>query len=105
MANHLLQVNDEYFPKSKEFLPERWLRDATEAKAELVCRNAFVNLPFGFGSRMCIGRRFAEMELLLLVVRILREYRVEWNYGPELKYANALVNNPITPLKFKLFPL
>jgi cytochrome P450 len=29
-------------------------------------------MPFGFGSRMCIGRRFAELEIETLVTKVWR---------------------------------
>lgn len=32
----------------------------------------FVSLPFGYGRRMCIGRRFAENELHILVAKVIK---------------------------------
>lgn len=103
MSNHLLQTSEEHFARSKEFVPERWMR-GDNSKTELGTSNPFVYLPFGYGLRGCIGRRFAEMELLVLTARLLREYRVEWHYGP-IKYASSLVVSPVTELKFKLVKL
>lgn len=34
----------------------------------------FVSLPFGYGRRMCIGRRFAENELHILVAKVIKEF-------------------------------
>ena len=42
--------SENYFKDPLEFRPERWLR---ENKDEI---NAFSNLQFGFGTRMCVGK-------------------------------------------------
>ncbi len=33
-------------------------------------QHAFASLPFGFGRRMCLGRRLAEHQLLILLARV-----------------------------------
>lgn len=55
----------------------------------------------GFGVRSCVGKRFAEMEINVLITRILKQFRVEYNYGP-LEYRQAFVLSPISDLKFKM---
>lgn len=69
MANNLLHMSDEHFTNSERFLPERWLRNDGQFGAEFKSRHPFVYLPLGFGARMCIGKRFAEMELQILTAR------------------------------------
>jgi cholestanetriol 26-monooxygenase len=34
----------------------------------------FANIPFGFGVRMCYGRRLVELELHLLLVNMIRRF-------------------------------
>lgn len=54
---------------SKTFLPERWLRDSNITVAQASDPTPFAFLPFGFGPRSCIGRRFAEMKIEVLIAR------------------------------------
>lgn len=102
LATHVTALRDQYFEKSSEFIPERWLKDRVDEK----CPHArdshpFATLPFGFGPRMCIGRRFAELEIEVLTVRMIREFKLEWNY-PDLKFKSYLFNSPADPLRFKV---
>ena len=39
---------------------------------------AFTSLPFGFGTRMCLGRRIAELELHLLMARIVQQFDISY---------------------------
>lgn len=71
MATVVLQKEETNYPKTDHFIPERWLK---EIPNELECpsaksTNPFVYLPFGFGPRSCVGRRFAEMEVEVLLTR------------------------------------
>jgi hypothetical protein len=50
---------------------------------------------------MCVGRRFAELEIEILVIRMIREFELSWNY-PELKFKSTSLNIAADPLKFKL---
>jgi cytochrome P450 len=67
-ASHRLP---EVFPEPSRFRPERF---APEAKAALP-KGAYV--PFGGGSRTCIGMRFGQLEVKAIAASILRRFRVE----------------------------
>ena len=67
-ASHQLP---DVFPDPHAFRPERF---APEAKATLP-KGAYV--PFGGGSRTCIGMRFGQLEVNAIAARILRRFRLE----------------------------
>ncbi|XP_011293186.1 probable cytochrome P450 49a1 isoform X2 [Musca domestica] len=111
---HLVVSNDPaYFPQPKSFQPERWLKQTETQQQQNGNPNAnrcphdghkihpFVSLPFGYGRRMCVGRRFAEIELHTLLAKIFRKYKVEYNHG-ELEYKVNSTYIPESPLNFKL---
>lgn len=107
MLSEGLQTDDQYYPRSKEFLPERWLRQSKEEASDSKCPNSlkastpFAYLPFGFGPRMCIGRRIVEMELELGIARLLRNFHVEYNHPMEKPFRSTILNVPNIPLTFK----
>lgn len=105
LSNSTLSLDEEHYKKSDKFIPERWLKDNTDPQ----CPHAkdahpFTYMPFGFGTRMCVGRRLAELEIEVLTARILREFRVEWNH-PDLKFKSITINLPDGPLKFKMIDI
>ena len=53
------------FPNPEVFLPERWKRGS-----DIRVKNAFALLPFGFGTRSCIGQRFAEQEIQVCIAKV-----------------------------------
>lgn len=67
-ASHRLP---EVFPQPEAFIPERFAR---ERKAALP-RGAYV--PFGGGSRICIGKRFGQTEVKLVATKLLQRLRLE----------------------------
>ena len=67
-ASHRLP---EVFPEPEAFIPERFER---ERKAALP-RGAYV--PFGGGSRICIGKRFGQTEVKLVATMLLQRLRLE----------------------------
>lgn len=59
-----------FYPDPMQFDPDRFLPDAS---AE---RPRYAYFPFGAGGRMCIGEGFAWMEAVLVLARILRDWRL-----------------------------
>ncbi|CAL1679137.1 unnamed protein product [Lasius platythorax] len=104
LACHSLITRDPtQFPRPQEYIPERWLRGNTEFPSAKEA-HPFAYMPFGFGPRSCIGRRFAEMELETLLLTVIRNFLIEWHHGP-LKSESLLVNRLVSPMRFKLIDL
>ncbi len=63
LSPYVTQRDPRWFKGAEEFRPERWLEDDA-------ARPKFAYFPFGGGSRVCIGERFAGMEGVLLLAAI-----------------------------------
>lgn len=104
MACHsLISMDPTYFPQPKKFIPERWMRGNPEF---LLYKKShpFAYMPFGYGVRSCIGQRFAEMELEILLLKVIRNFRIEWHRGP-LEHTSQIINTIKSPLQLKLIDL
>lgn len=69
------------FSMSEEFNPQRWIRD--EPKEEI--HKAHASIPFGVGVRKCLGRRFAELEMVIGIGKILQSFRLEYVGNDSIK--------------------
>jgi cytochrome P450 len=74
-ASHRLK---EVYPEPDEFRPDRF---TPENKAALP-KGAYV--PFGGGSRTCIGMRFGQLEIKAITALVLQRYRLELDPDYEL---------------------
>lgn len=92
----------QYFSRPDDFIPERWDRK-TKRKDNSGAIHPYLSLPFGFGPRMCIGRRLAEQSILVLVNGLFSRFRVKWagDQESELDCLSTLINKPEKPLRFE----
>nr|APH81397.1 cytochrome P450 CYP3020A1 [Tigriopus kingsejongensis] len=90
---------DRFVEEPKAFKPERWIK----GHAEFENIHPFAALPFGHGVRMCIGKRFAEYEVQVMLMKLIRKYRVEWHHEP-LGMKIHTLSFPSKPLRFRFFP-
>ncbi|XP_046394231.1 probable cytochrome P450 49a1 [Ischnura elegans] len=112
MPNTMYRFSDGIYPQAKRFLPERWLKarpDGAERVGSTEDFDAvshgkhhpFAFLPFGFGPRSCVGKRFAEMEMEILLAKIVRNFKVDYKYG-DISFNSRIINTVKDPMKFKL---
>ncbi len=66
-ASHL---NPEFFPDPHEFRPDRFLKENSDHLIPFTYR------PFGGGPRLCIGQRFAQIEMKIAMAKLLSKYRL-----------------------------
>ena len=91
-ASHRLP---EVFPEPEAFIPERFTR---ERKAALP-RGAYV--PFGGGSRICIGKRFGQTEVKLVATMLLQRMRFELMPGRTMTIQQMPTLSPIGGLEMR----
>jgi cytochrome P450 len=66
MITPYIATSDRFFKNPLEFNPKRWLKN--DKDYETIHPYGF--LPFGFGTRMCIGRRLVEQEIYVYLVKV-----------------------------------
>ncbi|XP_033755183.1 probable cytochrome P450 CYP44 isoform X2 [Pecten maximus] len=69
--------DEKYFPNPDKFLPERWLRSNPDREKI----HPFGFLPFGYGTRNCVGQRFAEQEIYVSVSKIVTNFTLSLPKG------------------------
>jgi cytochrome P450 len=88
----------EVFPDPEAFIPERFER---ERKARLP-RGAYV--PFGGGSRICIGKRFGQTEVKLVATMLLARLRLDALPGRTMRVRQMPTLSPVGGLRMRVGP-
>lgn len=94
-CNSYITQSENYFKNASKFDPERWSRDVDSI-------HPYSTLAFGFGSRMCIGRRVAEQEIYLTLIKVIQNYRLEY-LGPKPGVKIGLVVAPNISLDLNFY--
>ena len=87
-----LYFNENYFPKSEEFLIDRF----TTEKEKALPRYQFV--PFGFGKRICLGRNLGELMTKLITCSFCRYFDFRKPANHEYYTFNLILNAEAYPL-------
>lgn len=87
-------IFQELFEDHDKFIPERWLGKSKEMSPYSVRL-------FSHGPRMCIGKRFAELELLVSVHKLMTNFELKWANNEPLTISQVLLNVPDQSLNFQ----
>ncbi|EFJ47190.1 hypothetical protein VOLCADRAFT_121020 [Volvox carteri f. nagariensis] len=86
--------DERFWPRAEEFIPERFMPDSP-LYPEVCPRAPHAHAPFGHGSRMCIGWRFAMQEAKVALAMLYQRLRFELEPGQvPLETVSALTLAP-----------
>ncbi|XP_059176668.1 probable cytochrome P450 49a1 [Physella acuta] len=69
-GHNCLGHSSEYFDSPEQYMPERWLKQSqTAIDTTLRRRQSYITMPFGLGKRNCLGRRLAEQQIYLALIK------------------------------------
>ena len=63
-------LDEEFFPEPMAFKPERFLKENANQILDFTWR------PFGSGNRICIGQRFAIVEMKIFLAKFISKFKV-----------------------------
>ena len=89
MSQYITHRDPRFFSEPNRFIPERW---SSRMKMSL---HKFAFFPFGGGSRICMGEPLAWMEGILLLVTILRHWKMK------LQPEHPVILSPLITLRPK----
>ncbi|ERE82332.1 cytochrome P450 11B1, partial [Cricetulus griseus] len=93
MSVYSMGRNPAVFPRPERYTPQRWLER----------KRSFQHLAFGFGLRQCLGKRLAQVEMLLLLHHVLKSFKVETREQEDVQmvYRFVLMPNSSPLLTFR----
>lgn len=79
--------DSKYFPNPEQFIPERF------SDEEVAKRPKFAYIPFGEGPRICIGQRFAVLQVKAAVFMLIKNFKLKLspNHKPLKFHQTALL--------------
>ncbi|KAG0360685.1 hypothetical protein BG005_010151 [Podila minutissima] len=81
-----LHLSDEYFPQADQYIPERWIPEESPFPPV----QEFTFYPFSAGTRNCVGKNFAMMEMRLVLAAIITHYDIKDVPGQRTDYVQFI---------------
>ena len=94
------QTDPDYWGNdSMEFVPERFDRPEV---IDMLKENKFIFCPFSAGKRQCIGKRFAEIEILSILHQVITSFELECATDGEIGEVADVTMKPSRDIYLKL---
>lgn len=84
----LLHRHKQYWDKPDHFIPERFMPDAPEKI------NKYAYVPFSLGPRVCLGKYFGQVELVMSFATLAQRFRLTLSLGTSVKHECRLTLRP-----------
>ncbi len=79
----MARLEDIWGPDAAVYRPERWLDEAKRP-------TAYENPAFHCGPRQCLGKAFAELEAVYILVCLLKRYTIKVKDLSKVQYENSV---------------
>jgi cytochrome P450 len=97
LSTYVTQRNATFWEQPNAFYPEHFLNQQADK------RHKYAFFPFGGGLHNCIGRHFAELEMMIVIVTLLREFSFETRNT--VKEAASITLKPDRDIRVSIKPL
>ena len=101
LSRYALHRNAKYWPNPDDFNPDRF--DESKVNIDNLIRSGCY-VPFSTGPRVCIGRHFAMMELIIITTSILKKYHLRIKKGQSAEASTHLTMELKNALMVTLIP-
>jgi len=92
--------HEEWWERPFDFDPDRFAAPRKEHE-----RHSHLFIPFGGGDHMCLGLRFAEMQIRAILFQLVQRYRFGVEPGYRMPVQQAPISRPMDGLPIRLQPL
>ena len=93
MSPWVVHRDARWFSDPLKFAPERW------QTREIESRPKFSYFPFGGGARVCLGERFAWMEVVLVIATLAPRWRLRMASGQRVETKARVPLRPKYPMR------
>jgi len=93
MSPWVVHRDARWFSDPLKFAPERW------QTKEIESRPKFSYFPFGGGARVCLGERFAWMEVVFVIATLASRWRLRMPSGQRVETKARITLRPKYPMR------